>query len=290
MKNILVTGSNGQLGSEISLLKDRYKSFRFFFTDIEELDICNLQAVRRFVKENNIAYIVNCAAYTAVDKAEDDIERCYKVNRDAPENLGSAAREFGAKLIHVSTDYVFDGTNYRPYVESDSVCPASVYGKSKSEGESALMKVCPESIIIRTSWLYSGFGNNFVKTMIRLGKERDALSVVFDQVGTPTNAADLAYSILEISEYSEKNPFRSGIYHFSNEGVCSWYDFTISIHKFAGITGCKISPIEGKDFPAKAPRPHYSVLNKKKIKETFGISIPHWEESLKPVVEGLLNH
>jgi dTDP-4-dehydrorhamnose reductase len=201
-----------------------------------------------------------------------------------------AASECGAKVIHVSTDYVFDGTNYRPYVETDTVCPASVYGKSKSEGEQALMKACPDSIVIRTAWLYSGFGNNFVKTMIRLGKERDMLNVVFDQVGTPTNAADLASSIMQILEFSEKNSFQSGIYHFSNEGVCSWYDFTISIHKAAGITGCKVLPIEGKDFPAKAPRPHYSVLNKKKIKETFGISIPHWEESLKGAVEGLLNH
>ena len=280
MKNILITGSNGQLGNEIRAWANQYCSFRFFFTDIEELDICNLQAVRNFMAENRIDYIVNCAAYTAVDKAEDDSELCFKVNRDAVENLGQAGKEFGAKIIHVSTDYVFDGTNHRPYTETDPICPASVYGKSKAEGERALMNVCPDSIIIRTSWLYSGFGNNFMKTMIRLGKERDALNVVFDQIGTPTYARDLASCILQILEFSEVDSFKPGIYHYSNEGVCSWYDFTLSIHKYAGITDCKVSPIEGKDFPAKAPRPHYSVLNKKKIKDSFGISIPHWEESL----------
>ncbi|MCL1943036.1 MAG: dTDP-4-dehydrorhamnose reductase [Candidatus Azobacteroides sp.] len=287
MKNVLITGSNGQLGNEIRVLSDRFRSFRFFFTDIEELDICNLQAVRTFLSGNNIAYIVNCAAYTAVDKAEDDPELCYKVNRDAPGNLGEAAEEYGAKVIHVSTDYVFDGTNYKPYVETDPVCPVSVYGKSKLEGERALTTVCPESMVIRTAWLYSGFGNNFMKTMLRLGKERDSLNVVFDQVGTPTYAADLASCILQILDFSEKNTFKPGIYHYSNEGVCSWYDFTISIHKSAGITNCKVLPIEGTDYPAKAPRPHYSVLNKKKIKETFGISIPHWEESLNTAIHGL---
>ena len=282
--NILITGSNGQLGNEIRAWANQYCSFRFFFTDIEELDICNLQAVRNFMAENRIDYIVNCAAYTAVDKAEDDSELCFKVNRDAVANLGQAGKEFGAKIIHVSTDYVFDGTNHRPYTETDPICSASVYGKSKADGERALMNVCPESIIIRTSWLYSGFGNNFMKTMIRLGKERDALNVVFDQIGTPTYARDLASCILQILEFSENDSFKTGIYHYSNEGVCSWYDFTLSIHKYAEITDCKVSPIEGKDYPAKAPRPHYSVLNKKKIKDTFGISIPHWEESLKAVL------
>jgi dTDP-4-dehydrorhamnose reductase len=287
MKNVLITGSNGQLGNEIRVLSDRFRSFRFFFTDIEELDICNLQAIRTFLSGNNVAYIVNCAAYTAVDKAEDDPELCYKVNRDAPGNLGEAAEEYGAKVIHVSTDYVFDGTNYKPYVETDPVCPVSVYGKSKLEGERALTTVCPESMVIRTAWLYSGFGNNFMKTMLRLGKERDSLNVVFDQVGTPTYAADLASCILQILDFSEKNTFKPGIYHYSNEGVCSWYDFTISIHKSAGIMNCKVLPIEGTDYPAKAPRPHYSVLNKKKIKETFGISIPHWKESLNTAIHGL---
>ncbi len=290
MKNILVTGSNGQLGNETRVLANQFRSFRFFFTDVEELDICNLQAIRTFLQGNNISYIINCAAYTAVDKAEDDTELCGKINRDAVRNLGEAAKEVGAKVIHVSTDYVFDGTNYIPYVETDPVCPASVYGKTKLEGEQALMAANPDSMVIRTAWLYSTFGNNFVKTMMRLGKERDVLNVVFDQIGTPTNAADLALAILQIVDFSENNSFVPGIYHYSNEGVCSWYDFTISIHKHAGITNCRVYPIEGKDYPAKAPRPHYSVLNKKKIKETFGISIPHWEESLEVAIEGLMNH
>jgi len=281
MKTILVSGSNGQLGSEMQKASKRYPSFQYIFTDVAELDICDKAALEAFVNKNKVDIIVNCAAYTAVDKAEDDQELCYKINRDAVRNIGEVAVKNHLKVVQISTDYVFDGTNYIPYTEDMPVCPASVYGKSKLDGEIALKEVCDNAIIIRTSWLYSFYGNNFVKTMMKLGKERDALNVIFDQVGTPTNAADLADSILKILS-SEK--FIPGIYHFSNEGVCSWYDFTKAIHRLAEIS-CDVRPIETKDYPTRAPRPHYSVLNKAKIKTTFDISIPHWEESLTKCIE-----
>jgi dTDP-4-dehydrorhamnose reductase len=288
-KNVLVTGANGQLGSELKrITKDHEANLKFIFTDVAELDITNLADVEKFVKENNIKYIVNCAAYTAVDKAEDDIDLCYKINKDAARNLGIAATNNEAKVIHVSTDYVFDGTNTKPYIETDPVCPKSVYGKSKQEGEAVLMEACPNSIIIRTAWLYSIFGNNFVKTMIKLGKERDSLNVVADQTGTPTNAADLADAIVKILDYSEANHFEAGIYHYSNEGVTSWYDFTVQIHKDAGITTCKVSPITTDQYPTKASRPQYSVLDKTKIKDTFRIKIPKWEDSLRKCVNELI--
>lgn len=289
-KNVLVTGANGQLGSELKrAISGHDGSLNFIFTDVAELDITNLQAVKDFVKDNQIKYIVNCAAYTAVDKAEDDVELCYKINRDAARNLGIAAADNEAKVIHVSTDYVFDGTGSRPYVETDPVSPKSVYGKSKQEGEAALMEACPASIIIRTAWLYSIYGNNFVKTMIKLGRERDALNVVADQTGTPTNAADLAGAIVRILDYSEANSnFEAGIYHYSNEGVTTWYDFTVEIHKNAGITTCKVSPITTDQYPTRASRPQYSVLDKTKLKNTFGITIPQWEDSLKVCVEELI--
>lgn len=280
MKNVLITGSNGQLGSEMQLASKRYEAFRYIFTDVAELDICDKAALESFLAENKVDIIVNCAAYTAVDKAEEDQELCYKINRDAVKNIGEVATKNQLKVIHVSTDYVFDGTNYVPYTEDMPVCPATIYGKSKLEGEEVLLEACKNSVIIRTSWLYSIFGNNFVKTMIKLGRERSELNVIFDQVGTPTNAADLADSILKIMS---AETFVPGVYHFSNEGVCSWYDFTKTIHRLAGID-CNVKPIETKDYPAKTPRPHYSVLNKAKIKSTYGILIPHWEESLKKCV------
>lgn len=288
-RNILVTGANGQLGSELRrAVKNHPENLNFIFTDVAELDITNLSALNEFVKNNEIKYIVNCAAYTAVDKAEDDVDLCYKINKDAVKNLGVAATNNGAKVIHVSTDYVFDGTNNRPYVESDPVSPKSVYGKSKQEGEAALLDACPESVIIRTAWLYSIYANNFVKTMIKLGKERDSLNVVADQTGTPTNAADLAHAIVKIIDYSEANNFVPGIYHYSNEGITTWYDFTVQIHKDAGITTCKVSPITTDQYPTKASRPQYSVLDKSKIKKTFNLDIPQWEDSLKVCVEELL--
>ena len=280
MQTILVTGCNGQLGSEMQVAANRFPSFQYIYTDVAELDICDKNTLDAFVKENAVNIIVNCAAYTAVDKAEDDIELCYKINRDAVKNIGEVASENNLKVVHVSTDYVFDGTNYLPYTEDLPVCPETVYGKSKLEGEQALMESCGQAVILRTAWLYSSFGNNFVKTMIKLGTERESLNVIFDQVGTPTYAADLADAILCLLS---NETFVPGIYHYSDEGVCSWYDFTKTIHRIANVI-CNVQPIETKDYPARTPRPHYSVLNKSKIKSTYNISIPHWEESLEKCI------
>lgn len=289
-KNILVTGSNGQLGNEIRRISANHENnFRFFFTDVAELDITDLKAVDSFIKENNIKYIINCAAYTAVDKAEDDVDLCYKINRDAVANLGLAATNNNAKVIHISTDYVYDGTANKPYVETDTVNPQSVYGKSKQEGEAELLKACADSIIIRTAWLYSIFGNNFVKTMIKLGKERETLNVVADQKGTPTNGTDLAKTIVKILDFIEANGFKPGIYHYSNEGATTWYDFTLAIHKETGINTCKVNPITTEQYPVKATRPKYSVLDKSKIKSTFNLTIPKWEESLNNCIKELLS-
>jgi len=278
METILITGSHGQLGNEMQQEAVRFPQFNFSYTDVEELDICDKAALDAFVKAHAVNVIVNCAAYTAVDKAEDDVELCYRINSDAVRNIGEVAAANNLKVVQVSTDYVFDGTNHLPYTEDEPVCPATVYGKSKLAGEQALMEICEQAVIIRTSWLYSSFGNNFVKTMLKLGNERETLNVIFDQIGTPTYAADLANSILII--LSGDN-FAPGMYHYSNEGVCSWYDFTKTIHRIAGITTCDVRPIDTKDYPARTPRPHYSVLNKAKIKATYGITIPHWEESLE---------
>jgi dTDP-4-dehydrorhamnose reductase len=280
MITILITGSKGQLGNEMQLAAQSYPQYKFIYTDVDELDICNKQSLADFVKHNSVNFIVNCAAYTAVDKAEDDVDLCYKINYEALKNIAEVATENNIKVIHVSTDYVFDGTNYKPYTEDQTVCPQSVYGKSKLAGEQALSNNCKQSVIIRTSWLYSTFGNNFVKTMIKLGTERESLNVIFDQIGTPTYAADLAEVILKIISYQHFTP---GIYHFSNEGVCSWYDFTKTIHRMANIS-CHVQPIETKDYPTRAPRPHYSVLNKAKIKLTYDVQIPHWEESLQKCI------
>ncbi len=280
MTTILITGSKGQLGNEMQQAAKRYPQFNYIYTDVDELDICDKTSLDSFVKANSVNFIVNCAAYTAVDKAEDDVELCYKINSDAVRNIGEVVTSNSIKVVHVSTDYVFDGTNHIPYRENQEVSPATVYGKSKLAGEQALIESCKESVIIRTAWLYSSFGNNFVKTMMKLGTERDSLNVIFDQIGSPTYAADLAEAILKVIS-SEK--FVPGIYHFSDEGVCSWYDFTKTIHKIAGIS-CNVQPIESKDFPVRTPRPHYSVLNKAKIKSTYGIKIPHWEESLEKCI------
>lgn len=289
-KNILVTGSNGQLGNEIRRISANHENnFRFFFTDVAELDITDLKTVDSFIKENNIKYIINCAAYTAVDKAEDDVDLCYKINRDAVANLGLAATNNNAKVMHISTDYVYDGTANKPYVETDTVNPQSVYGKSKQEGEAELLKACADSIIIRTAWLYSIFGSNFVKTMIKLGKERETLNVVADQRGTPTYGTDLAKTIVKILDFSEANGFKPGIYHYSNEGATTWYDFTLAIHKEAGINTCKVNPITTEQYPVKATRPKYSVLDKTKIKSTFNLTIPKWEESLNNCIKELLS-
>lgn len=286
MKTVLVTGANGQLGNSIRLLAENHPGYNFLFTDVDTLDITNPAAVRGMIRDNQVDFVLNCAAYTAVEKAEEDEALCRRINAFAVGVLGKAAHEAGAKMIHVSTDYVFSGTSYRPYVETDVTCPISTYGRTKLAGEEILQEVCPDAVIIRTAWLYSEFGSNFVKTVLRLGKERDQLGFVFDQIGTPTYAGDLAAAILAVVTADERNAFVPGIYHFSNEGVCSWYDFTVKILQIAGID-CRVLPIETKDYPTKAVRPPYSVLNKKKIKTTYGITIPHWEESLRLCMEKL---
>lgn len=287
MKTVLVTGANGQLGQSIRRVAGQHTSYHFLYTDVDTLDLCDGEAVSAFIRDNDVAYVLNCAAYTAVDKAEDDEALCLRINSDAVRNLGMAAQAVGAKVIHVSTDYVFDGTNCRPYVETDVTCPVSAYGRTKLAGELALRETCPESVIIRTAWLYSEYGNNFVKTMLRLGAEREELRVIFDQVGTPTYAGDLAKAMLVMLDIDQVDGFVPGVYHFSNEGVCSWYDFTIKILQLAAIT-CHVVPIEAKDYPAKAIRPPYSVLNKGKIKITYGLRIPYWEDSLKTCIQAYL--
>lgn len=280
-KKILITGANGQLGHEMRNILEGDSRFECIFTDVAELDICDADAVNRAVAENRVDYIVNCAAYTQVDKAEDNVELCRKINAGAVENLARAAASCGARMIHVSTDYVFNGRGYRPYTEDMTPEPQSVYGSTKLEGEQALMSLCPQSVIIRTAWLYSPYGNNFVKTMMRLGTERDELSVVADQIGTPTCAADLARAILAVLT---AETFVPGIYHFSDEGACSWYDFTVAIHRLARIS-CRVKPIRSDEYPSRAHRPFYSVLDKSKIKQTYGITIPHWYESLSHCIE-----
>lgn len=279
--NILITGANGQLGNEMRVLAKEPDQAKhtYFFTDVQELDICDEEAVLHFVRHHHIEAIVNCAAFTAVDLAEDADKQqlCDKLNHLAPGYLAKAAQMVGAMMIQISTDYVFDGTHYIPYKEEEEPCPNSVYGITKLAGEKLVLNTCSQSAVIRTAWLYSSFGNNFVKTMIRLGKERENLGVIFDQVGTPTYANDLARAICVMLNQGVKQ----GIYHYSNEGVCSWYDFTLSIHRLAGINGCKVSPLHTEDYPTKAVRPHYSVLDKTKIKNTYAIEIPHWEDGLE---------
>lgn len=281
--NILITGCNGQLGNEIQLLEKENPQHQWFNTDVQELDITNVDAVRLFVQEHQIDGIVNCAAYTAVDKAEDNEELCTKLNAEAPAYLAKAIGDRGGWMIQISTDYVFDGSKHTPYVEDDDTCPNSVYGRTKLVGELNVQKLCERSMVIRTAWLYSTFGNNFVKTMIRLGKERPELGVIFDQIGTPTYARDLAIAIMTAIDKG----IVPGVYHFSNEGVISWYDFTKAIHRMAGITSCHVRPLHTAEYPTLANRPHYSVLDKTKIKQTYGIEIPYWEESLKDCIEKL---
>jgi dTDP-4-dehydrorhamnose reductase len=282
-KNILVTGANGQLGRSLQKIHSMYGDYVFYFTDIDTLDICDKQQLADFVDSNDISYILNCAAYTAVDKAEDDRENCMRINRDAVRNTGEVAVAKGIKVIHVSTDYVFDGTATRPYRENDPTNPQSSYGQSKLAGEMALQQACPDAVIIRTSWLYSEYGGNFVKTMLRLGKEQTEIKVVCDQIGSPTYEEDLAVAMMAMVKL---RPFTPGIYHFANEGVCSWYDFTVKIRELAGLN-CRIYPIQSREYPARAPRPAYSVLDKEKIKSTCNLTIPRWEESLEKCLKML---
>ncbi len=284
--NILVTGAKGQLGQELKSLSALHPKATFYFTDVEDLDILQLEQVQNFVVEHRIDALINCAAYTAVDKAESEQELCMQINAIGPENLAKAAAQVKARFIHISTDFVFNGNSYVPYTEMDAEDPLGVYGSTKLRGEKRVVQAYPQSVILRTSWLYSSFGNNFVKTMLRLGKEREQLGVIFDQVGTPTYAHDLAQAIMVILG-SDDERYTPGIYHYSNEGVASWYDFTKAIHEIGGVD-CKVQPILAEAYPLPAARPHYSVLNKAKIKSIFSIEIPYWRESLKKCM-ALLN-
>ena len=282
--NILVTGSNGQVGSEIKELSSNY-NYNFFFTTRDDIDITSKDSIKEFCQTNSINVIINCAAYTAVDKAESDMENADLVNRKAVKKLSIVAKELNIKLIHISTDYVFDGKNFKPYVEEFQTNPQSVYGKTKLDGENEIRDINPlNSIIIRTSWVYSYYGNNFVKTMLRLGKEKEELGVIFDQIGTPTYAAHLAKTILDIIPQIENSKVE--IYNYSNEGVLSWYDFAKEIMKMAKLN-CKINPIETYQYPTPAKRPHFSLLNKSKIKQKFNIEIPYWKDGLDDCLKRL---
>jgi dTDP-4-dehydrorhamnose reductase len=288
MQNILVTGANGQLGQAIKLIAGNYPAFNFIYTDYQELDITNASAIAEFFSQQTIHACINCAAYTAVDKAEAEEEKAFQLNFEAALNLAEACLQHSAQLVHISTDYVFDGRYYRPYTESDEASPQSIYGASKLRGEAAALGANPDTVVIRTSWLYSQFGVNFVKRMTELMQERPSLNVVFDQVGSPTYAVDLAQVILQVLVQRQENPETAigGVYHYSNEGVTSWYDFAVTIKELTG-SACEISPITSDQYPTPAQRPAYSVLNKQKIRETFGIKIPYWRDSLQQCLKQL---
>lgn len=285
MPNILVTGANGQLGSELRELSSAYPQYTFTFTDRDTLDLSNLCKMEDYFEDKIFDAILNCAAYTAVDKAQSEKDLADAINHRAVSILAKIAKRDNAALVHISTDYVFDGTNYRPYVETDPTDPQGVYGDTKRHGENTILSVAPKNtVIIRTSWVYSSFGNNFLKTMLRLGKERDSLGVIFDQIGTPTYARDLAKAVLEILPHiNNESP---EIYHYSNEGVASWYDFAQAIFELSGVE-CLINPITSDQYPTPAKRPHYSLLNKSKIKNDFNISIPYWRNSLQACLNTL---
>ena len=286
--NIIVTGSRGQLGSELLELSAKSSKHQFFFYDFPDLDITRRDQVEPICRVHNIDVIINCEAYTAVDKAESDAEAAFRVNRDGAAVLATCAKERHALLLHISTDYVFDGNSSTPYRETDQATPIGVYGISKWEGEERIREIAPSYIIIRTSWLYSVYGANFVKTMLRLGAERSLLNVVFDQIGTPTSAADLAAALISMIDRYDKDCRYSSIFHYSNEGVASWYDFARAVMELAGLS-CNVLPIESAEYPVPAPRPHYSVLNKSSIKQTWGIEIPYWRDSLAVVLQKLAN-
>lgn len=278
MKKILITGCNGQLGKSIKKISSQYPQFSFVYTDIEELDITNKQSVIDFFVEGKFTHAINCAAYTAVDKAEEEFELAKKINANGPTHMATASRKTKCQFFHISTDYVFSGKGFVPYKEEDSTKPPSAYGKSKLLGEDMLNQVNEKAIIIRTSWLYSEFGHNFMKSMLKFAKERDEIKVVFDQIGTPTYATDLARALLDMISSGKTAP-ENTIYHYSNEGVSSWYDFALEIIKAANLD-CKVLAIESHEYPLPAPRPFYSVMNKAKIKKDFDVKIPHWRESM----------
>ncbi len=284
--NILVTGANGQLGNEMRIVSQQ-SAHHYIFTDVAELDITDAAAVEKMVADNDVKVIVNCAAYTNVDKAEDDRELAELLNAKAVENLAVAIRRNDGLLVHVSTDYVFGGTrNNTPCREEEAANPTGVYGETKLHGEEAVIRSGCHYLIIRTAWLYSEYGKNFLKTMLDLTATKPSLKVVFDQTGTPTYAYDLAAAICDIIE-QRKYEGRDGIYHYSNEGVCSWYDFTKAIAEYAGHTACDIQPCHSDEFPSKVVRPSYSVLDKTKIKTTFGLKVPYWTDSLKQCIDNL---
>ncbi len=286
--NILVTGGGGQLGSELKALSPNTSEHRFYFPDRDELDITDPVKVNRFCRENPIEVMVNCAAYTAVDRAQSDAEAAFLVNREGPAILAACARDIGALLVHLSTDYVFDGQSSTPYREIDPPSPLGIYGRSKWEGEECIRKIAPSHLIIRTSWLYSVYGHNFVKTMLRLGAGKDEIRVVSDQVGAPTSAADLAEAILSIiARYDPECLYRE-TYHYANEGVCSWYDFAVAIMELAGLSS-RVHPIGSDQYPQTAPRPHYSVMNTSLVVSDWGLEIPHWRSSLEVMLKKLLS-
>ena len=290
MARILVTGAKGQVGNEIRYLINQFPSLNCVFIDIEELDITDAAAVNTFFQQNTFDFCIHCAAYTAVDRAESDENTAHAVNVDGSKHLAQACLLHQCHLILLSTDYVYHNQQNRPFIETDTTNPQGVYAKTKLEGEQVVQQILPSSTIIRTSWVYSSFGHNFVKTMLRLGQERDQLNVVFDQIGTPTYARDLAKAILEIIQQVEQqevpaNQLR-GIFHYSNEGVTSWYDFAVAIFKLEQIN-CRVNPIESKDYPTPAQRPPFSLLNKAKIKSSFNLEIPHWEASLQNCLQAI---
>jgi dTDP-4-dehydrorhamnose reductase len=287
---ILVTGSNGQLGSEIQQLVGEYAQYSFVFSDVADLDITKLEDVQAYFEKYRFSYCINCAAYTNVDKAESDQAFAYQINELGAKNLALVCAQHGATLIHISTDFVFDGQSSRPLSEDAVAQPIGVYGASKLAGELAIAQALPAHVIIRTSWLYSTYGNNFVKTMIRLGQERDKLTIIADQIGSPTYAGDLSRVILQIIDHLAAQPAAHlyGTYHYSNEGVASWYDFAVSILDVYGIA-TPVLPIPTEAYPTPAKRPHYSVMDKRKIKTNFGIDIPHWRKSLIYCISKLKN-
>ncbi|MFT3737384.1 MAG: dTDP-4-dehydrorhamnose reductase [Breznakibacter sp.] len=282
----LITGSNGQLGSEIRALIPQYPAMRFIFTDVAELDITDTNAVLAFCTSHKVEAIINCAAYTAVDKAETDEALARRINVDGPANLAKVAAKVGAKMVHISTDYVFNGRANAPLKETDAIDPVGVYGQTKADGEKAVLSSGADAVVVRTSWLYSEYGTNFVKTIMKYGRERGHLKVVFDQVGTPTYACDLAKACLDVLSTEGEISARGDIYHYSNEGAISWFDFAHAIVELSGIA-CSIEPVGSKQFPTPARRPNYSVMDKARIKADFGLKVPYWRDSLKVCIEKL---
>ena len=287
---ILITGAQGQLGNEFRFLSFTHPHFRFIFTDVDGLDITKPRQVMSFFSKNAIQFVVNCAAYTAVDKAETDVKLATKINVNGSRNLAKACQAYGATMIQISTDYVYHNNQNTPFKEGDKASPKGVYAKTKLRGDLAALKFCERTLVIRTSWVYGIYGHNFVKTMLRLGKERPSLNVVFDQIGTPTNARDLAKAVLKIAQKIDSqevsHEILKGVFHYSNEGVTSWYDFTKAIFEIREID-CQVNPIESSQYPTPAARPPFSVLNKQKIRDVFGIEIPYWRDSLKAVLKEL---